>query len=118
MRNRRPFFRLSTVFLLTGITAMVIFTATSAIPAEKDPQAKEEAPHRRPLVVMKQTQITGKVFFLAEEENQEEAAADLKIEVWTLDGKKRLYKTTTDKEGQRLYSAQPARRPPPQRKKP
>ena len=99
MRNTRSFFLFSRTLWLVGIAAMVMLSATSAIPAEEDPKTKEEAPKRRPLVVMKQTQITGKVFFLAEEENEEEAAAELRIEVWTLDGKKRLYKTTTDKAG-------------------
>ena len=51
---------------------------------------KAEKPKRRPLVVLKQTAIAGKVFFLTDEDQQDTAAGELFIQVRTADGKEEI----------------------------
>ena len=61
--------------------------------------AVETAPAKPHLVVMKQAEIQGVVRFLADEDNKEAQASNLKIEVWTPDGQKKLAGTVTDAKG-------------------
>jgi hypothetical protein len=51
------------------------------------------------LVVMKQDEIRGKVFFLAEENEKEQPADELKVEVWTPDSTNLIQSTMTDTNG-------------------
>ena len=58
----------------------------------------EKSPGRPPLIVMRQVEIKGKVFFLTEQGDRH-AVAKTKIQVYSQDGKRLLYKSRTDKEG-------------------
>ena len=55
-------------------------------------------PKRRPLVVLKQTRIKGRVFILSDD-GSDSAARDLKVEVRTSDGEDLLFDTKTDDHG-------------------
>ena len=97
---RRGFIMLLGVGLLgLGLYCQVLLAAQP----EGKPDGKKPAPKRRPLVVMKQAEIKGRVFYLAEDDEKEAAAANLQIRLWTLDGKDLLYETSTDKNGKYTF---------------
>jgi hypothetical protein len=54
---------------------------------------------RSPLVVLKQVEIQGQVFLIADKDGKQLPATDVKIQVNSVDTKKNLYKTVTDKAG-------------------
>jgi hypothetical protein len=62
--------------------------------------ASNEGPGRRPLVVLKQTAIRGRVFLLNEAEEGDVRGVNVKVEVWTERGGRRLVDTKTDDKGE------------------
>lgn len=73
--------------------------ATDELAPEADSTREESVPGRRPLVVLKQTEIAGKVFFLDESEVEDDRAKGVRIEVRTLDAGDLLFGTVTDEKG-------------------
>ena len=62
----------------------------------------KDTPGKRPIVVMKQAEIRGRVFFLpeGEEEAEDVRAVGQRVLIRTLDGADVLHKTATDKNGE------------------
>jgi hypothetical protein len=54
---------------------------------------------KHPIIVMQQEVIQGRVFLITEEEGEKQVLSHLKIQLYTSDGRKRLHKTATDKDG-------------------
>lgn len=54
---------------------------------------------RTPLVVLKQVEIQGQVFFIADKDGKQVAADKINIQVNSIDTHKKLFRTTTDAEG-------------------
>ena len=82
--------------ILFLVVALASCQGWAAEPDGTDPALR--APERRPLVILKQTVIHGRVFLIKEDDKQ--AYADnMKVEVQTLDGKKSVHKTKTNDDG-------------------
>jgi hypothetical protein len=82
----------------------VAVSASAAPEPEASAPAKPAQPgvvrKRHPLVVLRQSQIGGRVFFLPDEdEGVTSAAAKLDVSVYTRDGSKLLHKTVTGDDG-------------------
>lgn len=69
------------------------------VPEKTEPKEGEEAPRRRPLVVLKQTEIEGRVFFIGVGKKRDEVAVKLKVNVQREDNDEVIFKTRTDKAG-------------------
>lgn len=87
-------------FLCLAVTGVL---TVGAAPDVSEPVKSSEpaaAPKKHPLVVLKQTEIRGRVFFLPEEgEGQAVASRQLQVEVRERGGGKLLHKTTTGDDG-------------------
>lgn len=94
---------------VTVLTRVVLCAAgLAALGASAEPAVKIQAgssgesgtARRHPLVVLKQTRIDGKVFFLPEEgEGQAEPARQTPVEIRDRDGGKVLHNTSTASDG-------------------
>lgn len=91
----------------TFILAILFISAATGVRAQEE-NANTNSPEtsktikRKPMVVMKQANISGKAFLLAdvEDESSENAAAKyLAIEVRTKDGADLIYESATDENG-------------------
>lgn len=89
---------------LSCCLAASLALAVSAAPevsGTDTPSRPGVAQKRHPLVVQKQAEISGRVFFLPDEgEGSSVAAKQLEISVHNRDGSKVLHKTITDDDGQ------------------
>jgi hypothetical protein len=65
----------------------------------QEKEKKSGPPKRPPLVVVKQAEIRGRVFFLADGEKEEAPGAGLKVLVQSIKDKKTLHQTASDGEG-------------------
>jgi len=86
-------------YLTTLLAAVAACSPVSGASATEGSANGGAAPVRRPLVVLKQAAIRGRVIFLADDDKEETPAAGLNVEVWTANAKERLYRTETDRTG-------------------
>ena len=84
----------------------IIFISTAAISVRAQEESAKtnspaKTPKRKPMVVMKQANISGKAFLLAdvEEESDNTVAKYLAIEVRSKDGADLIYESATDENG-------------------
>ena len=82
-------------FLLSGAAGGPCLAADDK-PQDASPSA---APKRKPLVVMKQTEIKGRVFLIGDKGEEAVPAPDILIEVRLKTEEKLLHRTTTDRQG-------------------
>ena len=80
------------LFLMFSGILLPVFSAE-----EKEVEISDDI-RAKPLVVMKQAEINGRVFFLAEDD-EDYVASDLIIKVLTEDEEKVIQETTTDENG-------------------
>lgn len=101
----RSFYNVTVTVLARTVCCAV---ALAALVASAEPTVKAQAgdsdesatTKRHPLVVLKQTRIDGKVFFLPEEgEGETEAARGMPVEIRERDGGKVLHNTATAADG-------------------
>ena len=76
-----------------AIMCLAVLISSLDVRAEKRKQSA-----RPPLVVMKQAEISGKVFFLIDDDT-DAAASDIEVKVFDLGDEKLLQETTTDEVG-------------------
>jgi len=84
------------MWLVVLTACMLVAVCGQAVLAQTPTGRLGAKPH---LVVMKQDEIRGKVYFLAEENEKEAPAPDMKIEIWTPDSSKLIQSTMTDTNG-------------------
>ena len=83
-----------------SIVSFVLLVSALALGAAGDEKAQAVSKSdRRPLIVMRQAEITGKVYFLADDQSDEATAADQRVQVLTANGQTNVYETITDKTG-------------------
>jgi 5-hydroxyisourate hydrolase-like protein (transthyretin family) len=74
-------------------------TAPAARAVDAGAEPPSEGAKRRPLVVMKQVEVKGAVFYLSDDEGEEAPASNVEIKARTLDGGTVLHQTVTDADG-------------------
>ncbi len=87
--------------ILNGLAFCAVFFCADSMVFSADDNQKEtpgEKPKKPHLIVMKQMDIRGRVLLLMEQ-GEKSATQNVKVQVYSGDGKKMVFKSKTDKDG-------------------
>ncbi len=79
------------------LMSAVLMAGATAFSADKKEESKDVA--RLPLVVLKQQEVHGRVFFAGDEGENDTPAGNLKVDLYDSAGTNRIVETKTDAEG-------------------